>query len=81
MTPPVTDNRDEPRTLNVRQVGEELGISDYTVQKLIQSGLLAAMDIGTGRRSHFRIKRADLDAYVEQARSRTAQRFGTAGLQ
>lgn len=79
MTPPVTDNRDEPRTLNVRQVGEELGISDFTVQKLIQSGQLAALDIGTGRRSHFRIKRADLDAYVEQARSRTAQRFGTGG--
>lgn len=78
MTSAMTDDRNEPRTLNVRQVGEELGISDYTVQKLIQSGQLAALDIGTGRRSHFRVKRTDLEAYVEQARSRTAQRFGTA---
>lgn len=64
--------------LSVKQVAIELGVSTYTVQKLISAGQIRAANVGTGQRSHFRVARADLDAYYERARADTARRFGSA---
>lgn len=64
----------EDVALTVKQVAAALGVSGTTVHQLIDTGQLAAMDIGTGQRTHWRIDQTDLDAYREAAKERTRQR-------
>ena len=66
--------KDEP-ALSVKEVAVALGVSGTTVHNLIDAGELAAMDIGTGQRTHWRIDRTDLDAYRERAKEKTRQRL------
>ncbi len=55
------------RDLTVEQVAEELQVNPRSVYKWIQTGELAAMNLGSGGKHIYRISRADLDAF-KQAR-------------
>ena len=47
--------------LTVREVAESMRVSTMTVYRLIRSGTLPAIRVGT----HFRIRVTDLDHYLE----------------
>lgn len=53
----------EPKDLTVEQVAEELQVHKNRVYSWIQSGELAAIDIGRRGKHSYRISRADLDAF------------------
>jgi excisionase family DNA binding protein len=55
--------------LTVREVAEVMRVSTMTVYRLIKAGDLAAVRVGT----HFRIRRRDLEAYLD-ARTVTTHR-------
>lgn len=61
--------------MTTKEAADELGVSPFIILKAIESGRLVALDIGTGERSHWRIERAELDAFKDRARSKTAARF------
>jgi excisionase family DNA binding protein len=54
------------RFLSIREVAEELGISERSVWRLIEDGELPVHRFG----SSTRVKREDLDAYIERSRHR-----------
>ena len=56
----------------------ELNVSVMSAHSLITKGELPAVDIGTGKRKHWRIDRADFDAYLERKRTETARQYGGA---
>jgi excisionase family DNA binding protein len=47
--------------MTVSEVAEQLRVSNMTVYRLIKAGDLAAIRVG----KNYRIRRADLDAYLE----------------
>ena len=47
--------------MTVREVAETMRVSTMTVYRLIKSGDLRALRVG----AHFRIRRVDLDAFLE----------------
>jgi excisionase family DNA binding protein len=47
--------------MTVSEVAEQLRVSNMTVYRLIRAGDLAAIRVG----KNYRIRRADLDAYLE----------------
>jgi excisionase family DNA binding protein len=55
--------------LNVEQVAEKLGVSERTIRRLIASRHLKVFRVG--QRS-WRIDQADLHAYIEEQKRRTA---------
>lgn len=62
MSHPATN---ECPVLTVLQVAEMLSCSKWHVQRLINSGKLAAIDISSqGSRPKIRVRRVDLDAYL-----------------
>ena len=54
------------RFLTIRQVAEELGVSERSVWRLVEDDELPTHSFG----SSTRIKREDLDAYIERCRRR-----------
>jgi excisionase family DNA binding protein len=52
------------RFLTVRTVADELGVSQYTVRRLIHEGTLAGVRVG----SVLRVPRASLEEYLEEQR-------------
>lgn len=50
--------------LTTTQAGKILGVTRPTVLKLIRSGQLQAVRICTSTRPYFKIRRADLDAFM-----------------
>ena len=52
--------------LTVPQIAEEFGISERSVWRLIEYGVLPAHKFGASTR----VKREDLDAYIERCRRR-----------
>lgn len=54
--------------LTAAQVRERLGISDDTLRKLIKTGQIPAIKVGTGTLGHWRITEEDLNDYIERAR-------------
>lgn len=56
--------------MTVDEVAKELRVNARKVYQLIQSGELAAMNIGTEGRKIFRINRGDLDAFLESRRQK-----------
>lgn len=56
--------------MTVDEVAKELRVNARKVYQLIQSGELAAMNIGTEGRKIFRINRVDLDAFLESRRQK-----------
>ena len=55
------------RFLSLRQVAEELGISERSAWRLVEQGEVPVHQFGASTR----VKREDLDAYVERSRRRT----------
>lgn len=53
----------EDRWLTVADVAGTLSVSDKTVRRWIKSGKLAALDL-EGRKSGYRIRQSDLDAFI-----------------
>jgi excisionase family DNA binding protein len=58
------------RFLTVRRVADELGVSQYTVRRLIHDGTLAGVRVG----SALRIPRAAMEEYIEENFVKTAAR-------
>jgi len=52
---------EQPELLTVREVADSMRVSTMTVYRLIRSGALPAIRVGT----HFRIRTGDLDRYLE----------------
>jgi excisionase family DNA binding protein len=53
-----------PRLLSVAAVADSLSVSRDTVYRLIASGQLPAVDVGTGR-AKTRIRETDLNVWVD----------------
>lgn len=51
--------------LTIPQVAAELGVSKMTVYRRIADGLIKRHDIGVQATSKTRVKRMDLDAYID----------------
>jgi excisionase family DNA binding protein len=51
------------RFLSIRDVAEELGISERSAWRLVEQGALPVHQFGASTR----VKREDLDAYIEQS--------------
>lgn len=58
---------EEPKELTVEQVAKELQVHKNRVYSWIQSGELAAIDLGRRGKHNYRISRGDLEAF-KQAR-------------
>ncbi len=56
----------EDEILTTKQVAEELHVHERRVRRWIQSGELAAIDLGRD----YRIYRRDLDAFIEKRRTK-----------
>ncbi len=56
--------------LTAEQVAKELQVNPRSVYKWIQTGELAAMDLGSGGKHVYRINRADLDDFKRRRRTR-----------
>lgn len=61
--------------LSIKDVAAELAISKQAAHHLVQTGALAAIDVGRGTKSYWRVAHTDLAAYIERERERTARRF------
>ena len=68
---PQRDDVEQPfDQISLRACAALAGISESTLRRAIKSGRLTAYDIGQGnRRPTYRIKRADLEAYLERGRA------------
>ena len=56
----------QPREwLTVQQVAEEFQVIEETVRRWIRAGDLPVLDLG-GPRAGYRIRRSDLDAFIQQ---------------
>lgn len=53
-----------------------LSVSKEQVLLLITDGVLPAVNVGRGAKAYWRVSQADLDAYLEAERAKTARRFG-----
>jgi prophage regulatory protein len=73
---------DEPlrplRFLTIEQVAQELNVGEPLVRAMLKSGELRGIQIGG--RGVWRIAIADLDAYIEAAYRRTAERISQDNL-
>ena len=56
--------------LSVREVAKRWGVSRWTVRRRIESGELAAHDIGGMRRPLYRIRVEDVEAFESKRKSR-----------
>ena len=65
----------EPEWLLVEEVAERMRVSIETVRRWIKSGDLAAFGAG-GRRGGYRIRRDDLEAFIERRMHRGEQEPG-----
>ncbi len=63
-----------PRFLRLTDVAEELATSTSQVYALVRGGELRAIQIGG--RSQWRVERAKLEEYIEQAYRRAAENLG-----
>lgn len=65
-----------PETLTTKQVARVLSCSPYTVRELCQAGRLPAIKLKAGVKSHWRVKPADLKAFIKRqnAKRQTGKR-------
>ena len=68
-------DRSEGRLLSPTEVAEELNLHINTVYKIIQRGNLTVYNLSVegGRDKYFRIRRDDLESYLESRRVREVQ--------
>jgi excisionase family DNA binding protein len=59
--------------MTVDEVAKMLRVNARKVYQLIQSGELAAMNIGTTERRIFRINRSDLEAFLQSRRQKPTE--------
>lgn len=58
---------DSHEMLSPREVSEEIKLHINTVYRIIQTGQLKAYDLSIGsRKTYYRIKRVDLENYLEE---------------
>ena len=58
---------DSNELLSPTQVAEELGMHINTIYRILQTGKLRAYNVSVeGRRNYYRIKRVDLENYLEE---------------
>lgn len=55
-----------PPVMTVREAAQQLLVSDSTVHRLVQAGMLEAIKWGTQRRQTTRIKRASFELFLSQ---------------
>lgn len=55
------------RSLSVTGAARVLGIAPVTCKRLIESGRLKALTIQCNKQKRYRIRQADLEAFVEKA--------------
>jgi excisionase family DNA binding protein len=72
--PPPRDESKPDELLTAEQVADFLKVTPDTVRGWIRSGALRASRPGNGKQPgrKYRIRRADLDVFVEESESRTA---------
>ncbi len=63
---------EEPKELTVEQVANELQVHKKRVYEWIRTEELPALDLGTRKKSSYRVSRSDLDAF--KLRRRAPQR-------
>jgi excisionase family DNA binding protein len=68
-------DRAESRLLSPTEVAEELNLHINTIYKIIQRGHLTVYNLSVegGRDKYFRIRRDDLESYLESRRVREVQ--------
>jgi excisionase family DNA binding protein len=78
--PPPESGADE--LLTVAQVARELQVVPGTIRSWIQSGALKSSRPGNGKQPGrtYRVRRADLDAFVAASQGRAAPRSGSQSL-
>jgi excisionase family DNA binding protein len=69
MTAPIAENVIQPVVLSILQAGSYLSVSPDTVRRLIRGGVIPHARIGNS----IRIRRIDLDGYLERQISRQWQ--------
>ena len=69
MKPPYTNT--SPRLLNADEVAENLGISKSSVQRLIKTGQITSLKIGSSRR----VSEQSLTNYITKLESQFKQEF------
>lgn len=69
------EERLEPAAVSIAGAGTYLGVSTDTVRRLVRSGTIPHARIG----SSIRIRRADLDAYLESQTTREWRRVDGRG--
>jgi excisionase family DNA binding protein len=55
------------RLLRISEVAERLGVHDRTVRRLINTGEIAAVKLGHGKRSPIRVPADELEAWLYAA--------------
>jgi len=64
-----------PNYISTAEISEKLGVCRATVTRLIHSGKIPALDLGSGtNRCQFRILREDFEKFMEEARVRKPKR-------
>jgi len=65
-----------PRLLTLAETGERIGVSARTVQRLISSGELRAVDVaatkGDGSRARLRVREDDLTKWINARTAKSA---------
>lgn len=60
-----SDSGADAEYLSIRQAASLAGLSATKIRREIKAGRLLASDIGTARRSHYRIRKTDLQSWME----------------
>ncbi len=58
-------DRNAPVVRNIQEVAQRLGCSDTQVRRLIETGVLRAVNIGTNNRKSWRIPDDAIDAMLD----------------
>ena len=59
---------DDHEMLSPKDVASELGMHLNSIYKIIGSGQLKAYNLSSGRKTFYRIRRVDLENYLEERR-------------
>jgi excisionase family DNA binding protein len=65
-----------PPFLTINQVAERLNVTPYTARAIVASGRIKGTKFGDSPKAHWRIKPADLEAFIKakEARQQTGRR-------
>lgn len=63
-----SENRTDPEYLSINQAAALASLSPSKVRREVKSGRLPASDVGTPDHPHYRIAKADLQAWLEKNR-------------